>query len=45
MLGFKSWDSMVSTIAGYKLVNMIKKCQHINAGKMTVWDQFYAIAA
>ena len=24
---------------------MIKKGQHINAGKMTVWDQFYAIAA
>ncbi len=45
MLGFKSWDSMGSTIAGYKLVNMIKKGQHINAGQMTVWDQFYAITA
>ena len=45
MLGFKAWDSMESTIAGYELVNMIKKGQHINAGKMTVWDQFYAIAA
>ena len=45
MLGFKAWDSMESTIAGYELVNMIKKGQHINAGSMTVWDQFYAIAA
>ncbi len=45
MLGFKAWDSMESTIAGYELINMIKKGPHINAGKMTVWDQFYAIAA
>ena len=45
MLGFKSWDSMESTIAGYELVNIIKKGQHINAGKMTVSDQFYAIVA
>lgn len=44
MLEFKSWDSMESTIAGYELVNMIRKGQHINAGNMTVWDQFYAIA-
>ncbi|MFT4694640.1 MAG: putative transposase [Francisella sp.] len=36
---------MESTIAGYELVNMIKNGQHINAGSMTVWDQFYAIAA
>lgn len=45
MLGFKAWDSMESTIAGYELVNMIKKGQHIHAGNMTVWDKFYAIAA
>ena len=45
MLGFKSWDSIESTIARYELVNMIKKGQHISAGKMAVWDQFYAIAA
>ena len=44
MMGFKSWDSMESTIAGYELVNMIKKGQHINAVNMTVWDQFYALA-
>ncbi|APC97126.1 IS6 family transposase [Francisella frigiditurris] len=45
ILGFKVWDSMESTIADYEMVNMIKKGQHINAGTMTVWDQFYAIAA
>ncbi|ASG68920.1 IS6 family transposase [Francisella halioticida] len=44
MMGFKSWDSMDSTIAGYELVNMIKKSQHIYAENMTVWDQFYSIA-
>ena len=45
MLGFKSWESMESTIDGYELVNMIKKGQHINARNMTVLDQFYDIAA
>ena len=45
MLGFKSWDAMESTIAGYELNNMIRKGQHINADSMTVWDQFHAIAA
>jgi hypothetical protein len=45
MLGFKAWECMESTIAGYELVNMIKNGQHINAGSMTVWDQFYSIAA
>ena len=45
MLGFKALDSMESTIAGYELVNMIKKGQQISAGKMAVCDQFYAIAA
>jgi hypothetical protein len=45
MFGFKSWNSMKSTVAGYELVNIIKKGQHINSGKITVWDQFYVIAA
>ncbi|QIV95419.1 putative transposase [Allofrancisella inopinata] len=36
MLGFKSWDSMESTIAGYELVNMIKKGQQINAGSFGI---------
>ena len=44
MMGFKSWDSMKSTIAGYELINMIKKGQHINAESMSIWDQFYSIA-
>ena len=45
MLGFKSWDSMESTIAGYELVNMLRKGQHTNAENMAVHEQFYALAA
>ena len=45
MLGFKSWGSMESTISGYELINMLRKGQHINADDMTVYEQFYALAA
>jgi len=45
MMGFKSWLSAESTIAGYELVNMLRKGQHLNAENMTVYDQFYALAA
>ena len=31
MMGFKSWESAESTIAGYELVNMLRKGQHIHA--------------
>ena len=45
MMGFKSWPSAESTIAGYELVNMLRKGQHIHAENMTVYDQFYSLAA
>lgn len=45
MLGFKSLGSMESTIAGYELINMLRKGQHINAENMTVFEQFYSLAA
>ena len=45
MLGFKSKKSLESTIAGYELVNMLRKGQFENAANMTVFEQFYAIAA
>ena len=44
MMGFKSWSSMESTIAGYEMVQMMRKGQHIQAETMTIWDQFYALA-
>ena len=45
MIGFKSWSSMESTIAGYEMVQMMRKGQHINAETMTIWEQFYSLAA
>ena len=45
MMGFKSWSSAESTIAGYELVNMLRKGQHIHAESMTGYDQFYSLAA
>ena len=37
--------SAESTIAGYELINMLRKGQHIYAENMAVYDQFYALAA
>jgi putative transposase len=45
MLGFKSEASLVSTIAGYELINMLRKGQFDNAQGMTVFEQFHALAA
>ena len=45
MMGFKSRKSLESTIAGYELVYMIRKGQFEDAGNMTGFEQFYALAA
>ena len=45
MLGFKSKASIESTISGYELVNMLRKGQFNNPQGMSVFEQFYAIAA
>ena len=45
MLGFKSMRSAESTIAGYELINMLKKKQYKDAGNQTVFEQFYSLAA
>jgi len=45
MIGFKSRKSLESTIAGYELVHMLRKGQYENAGNMSVFEQFYALAA
>ena len=44
MLGFKSHDSAEATIAGYELINMLRKGQHKNAANMNRVEQFYSIA-
>ena len=39
-LGFKSFDSAEATLAGYELINMLRKGQHIGADTMTKFEQF-----
>ena len=45
MMGFKSFDSAASTLAGIELCRMLKKDQHIDAKNASVFDQFYSLAA
>ena len=45
MMGFKTFDSAEATLAGIELHHMLKKGQYKNAGNMTVFEQFYALAA
>jgi putative transposase len=45
MMGFKAFDSAVSTLAGIELYRMLRKGQHINAENSTAFEQFYALAA
>ena len=45
MMGFKTFDSAEATLAGIELHHMLKEGQYKNAGNMTVFEQFYALAA
>jgi putative transposase len=45
MLGFKSFHSASATLAGIELCHMLKKGQHIDSGKSTAFESFYALAA
>ena len=45
MMGFKSFDSAISTLAGIELCRMLKKGQHVDAKKSPAFEQFYALAA
>ena len=48
MLGFKSFDTAQSTLAGIELMHMIKKRQLVveeGDDALTVAEQFYAMAA
>ena len=44
-LGFKSFESAESTIAGVELHRMLKKGQMKNTGNTPAWKQFYQLAA
>jgi putative transposase len=45
MMGFKSFASAKATIAGIELHHMLKKGQHKNAANLSVFKQFYTLAA
>lgn len=45
MLGFKSFETAVATIAGIELHRMLKKGQMENARDIPAWKQFYSLCA
>lgn len=45
MKGFKSFACASATLIGIELHHMLRKYQHCDATKMSVFDQFYALAA
>ncbi len=45
MLGFKKFRSARATLAGIELHYMLRKNQHVDAANMTVFEQFYSLAA
>ena len=45
MRGFKSLDSAVATLSGIELHHMLRKQQHEKAKSMTIFEQFYDLAA
>ncbi len=44
-LGFKSVAGAEATIASVELWQMLRKGQMEDAGEMTLWEQFYSLAA
>ena len=45
MLGFKAFHSAEATLAGIELHRMLRKGQHQQSANMTIFDQFYSLAA
>jgi putative transposase len=45
MMGFKAFNTAEATIAGIELHRMLKKSQHKEAGNLSIFEQFYALAA
>ena len=45
MKGFKSFQSANATLIGIELHHMLRKEQHCNAANITIFEQFYALAA
>ena len=45
MKGFKAFHSASATLAGIELHHMLRKGQHRQSANMTVFEQFYGLAA
>jgi putative transposase len=45
MRGFKAFHSAEATLAGIELHHMLRKGQHKHSDKLSVFDQFYKLAA
>ena len=45
MMGFKAFQSARATLQGIELHHMLRKKQHLSSDRMTVPEQFYALAA
>jgi putative transposase len=45
MRGFKAFHSAEATLAGIELHHMLRKKQHHQSNNMTVFEQFYGLAA
>ena len=44
MKGFKAFHSADATLSGIELHHMLRKGQHIQSGKQTIFEQFYKLA-
>jgi putative transposase len=45
MRGFKAFHSAEATLSGIELHHMLRKNQHIQSSNMTIFEQFYGLAA
>ena len=45
MMGFKAFHSAQATLSGIELHHMLRKNQHQQSENMTIFEQFYALAA
>lgn len=45
MMGFKAFHSAQATLSGIELHHMLRKNQHLQSDSMTIFEQFYALAA
>ena len=45
MRGFKEFHSAEATLAGIELHHMLRKNQHTHSNELTIFEQFYALAA